>query len=369
LSFTFSTKCKLGYNHNLNFFSHIFKLNGKVPYLLNRGNHDTRSGFNDTFQGSVYENQIMGRYDEGVENTWQSISVNGQKYLIMALDYGARYNVLTWASEVIEQHPDHNVIITTHAYLNEDGTTLDSKEADCPPISEGYSTGELMWNQFVKKHENIVLVLCGHISSDKIVVTQTKGEHGNTVTQMLINPQDVDIAHGPTGLVSMFYFSADGKSLQVEYYSTVKQQYFLPENQFTVTLDVVDPSKVVNPISSSTEQTSSSKKQTSSVIDKPSSVPQQNSSNQISKTPASVFDIVSMQDSFATISKDMTSSNIPSDITVGGTSSNSDNNGSSKINVWLIIGIVLSIVIIATGGAVGMICWKKKPPRKSPPKW
>ena len=38
----------------------------------------------------------------------------------------------------------------------------------------------------------------------------------------------------------MFYFSEDGRNLQVEYYSTDRKAYFLEENQFTVTLDLVD---------------------------------------------------------------------------------------------------------------------------------
>ena len=33
--------------------------------------------------------------------------------------------------------------------------------------------------QVIKKHENIVLVLSGHISSENIIVTKTEGENGN----------------------------------------------------------------------------------------------------------------------------------------------------------------------------------------------
>ena len=55
---------------------------------------------------------------------------------------------------------------------------------------------------------------------------------------MLIDPQGVDKAQGGVGLVCMLYFSADGKTMQVEYYSTDKQAYFLENSQFTLTLDL-----------------------------------------------------------------------------------------------------------------------------------
>jgi hypothetical protein len=55
---------------------------------------------------------------------------------------------------------------------------------------------------------------------------------------MLIDPQGVDKAQGGVGLVTMLYFSADGKTVQVETYSTDKKAFFLEENQFTLTLDL-----------------------------------------------------------------------------------------------------------------------------------
>ena len=41
----------------------------------------------------------------------------------------------------------------------------------------------------------------------------------------------------------MLYFSEDGKTMQVEYYSTDKMAYFLENSQFTLTLDLVDAEK------------------------------------------------------------------------------------------------------------------------------
>jgi hypothetical protein len=49
-----------------------------------------------------------------------------------------------------------------------------------------------IWNKFASKHENIFMVLSGHMSADTVVIKQRKGEAGNTVTEMLIDPQTMD---------------------------------------------------------------------------------------------------------------------------------------------------------------------------------
>ena len=136
-------------------------------------------------------------------------------------------------------HPDHNVIVTTHGYLNPDGSLI----VDGMATNEGYNDGDDMWHKFIKKHANITMVLCGHELSENIVAVQSKGENGNIVTQMMINPQVLDHLNSterPTGMVCMLYFSDGGRKVEVEYYSTVKQQYFKDVNQFNFEVDVVD---------------------------------------------------------------------------------------------------------------------------------
>ena len=93
-----------------------------------------------------------------------------------------------------------------------------------------------MWDKLASQYENVILVLSGHIPYDNIVTLQQKGKHGNTVTQVLIDPQGVDAASGATGMVAMFYFSEDGNSIEVECYSTVREKFFLAENQFKINI-------------------------------------------------------------------------------------------------------------------------------------
>lgn len=219
------------------------KMDGVVPYSIVRGNHDEVDNYNKYVKYDDYKNVLAGSFEENMLNTYQTLDVGEVKYLIFSLDYGPSDAVLDWASDVIEANPNRNVIITTHSYLFRDGTTLDDGD-ECPPsadpISIGKNDGDDMWEKLIKKHENIVLVMSGHDPSATIVRTQTKGDHGNTVTQLLIDPQNLDKDLKPMGMVAMMYFSEDGKSVDVEWYSTIQERFYREENVFSLSLDTVD---------------------------------------------------------------------------------------------------------------------------------
>jgi hypothetical protein len=109
-----------------------------------------------------------------------------------------------------------------------------------------------MWNNLVKKHKNICMVLCGHEISDQILNVEAVGDHGNKIAQVLIDPQGLDRAlqsagQGHAGLVAMLYFSADGKTVTTEYYSTIRNQYYKEGiNNQTFELDVITEPENLN---------------------------------------------------------------------------------------------------------------------------
>ena len=242
--------------------SQFYRLNGVVPFSLARGNHDKvekqikdkdannqtiwpaslqkKALFYKTFDNEVYRAQIDGALNDwDVANTYNAFTVAGTKYLLICLDYGASDEALKWAGNVIEAHKDHKVIITTHTYLFRDGTTLDKDDAYPASRSQGgVNDGNDVWDKLIKKYENIVLVISGHDPSDHIVCTRTEGEKGNVVTQLLVDPQHMD-SNMPycTNMVAMLYFSADGKTVTVRYYSITNNRYGSAKSQFSFTID------------------------------------------------------------------------------------------------------------------------------------
>jgi len=217
----------------------IFKMDGVVPYSVARGNsgHDSIKEYNAAFLRSKYQGMIKGSFENDMRNVYHTFEVGAVKYLLLVLDCAPTDEMVQWASDVIAANPDRNVILTTHMYLRKDGTPL--PDADC---GNAPNSGVDLWENLVRKHENIVLVLCGHHASSQLVLSQNKGDHGNTVSQLLINGQGVEeCAEGSCGFVATLYFSEDGKDVTVEYYSTIKEKYFLTENQFSFSLDLIDP--------------------------------------------------------------------------------------------------------------------------------
>ncbi len=259
--------------------SAISKLNGKIPYILTRGNHDDWNDFNRYLHNGFYETSLDGlmnpgkisltdinqpglikntladgsviyttRYGNSPEggnvqgdltNAYQYLNVQGTDYLILTLDFGSSQKTLDWANTVISAHPDHKVIIATHAYMYRDGTTITKEDLKAPSFYteyEGAVDGDEMWDKCFSLHENIVMVLSGHDPWQSIVYRQDKGVNGNTVTQMLIDPQYIDLYAGSHAMVAMLYFSNDGETLTVRYYSTEKDVYGSAQSQFTVEL-------------------------------------------------------------------------------------------------------------------------------------
>ena len=218
----------------------IGKLDGVVPYSLVRGNHDSSAKFNAAFGTEAYRGMFEGFLNENkLETSYTTFTAGGVEYLHITLDYGPTDAELAWACEIVEAHPDHRVILSTHAYLFRDGTTLDENDVyppRTPGSDNGKNNGDDIWEKLAAKYENIFLVLSGHDPCSDVIVTQTKGVHGNVVTQMLIDPQGVDAAEGATGLVAMLYFGDDGRTVSVEYYSTVRDQFFMSTSQMEITV-------------------------------------------------------------------------------------------------------------------------------------
>ena len=220
----------------------ISKLNGVVPYSLVRGNHDSEAKFSK-YLTDIYSSQIDGSYNGDINSSYKIFTVGEVDYLLINLNMGAIDEELAWAENLIATHPNHNVIITTHIYLDNDGTRIDDYgTVPATTCRTNANNGDDMWNELISKYSNISLVMSGHVSSTEVLVTKSEGVNGNIVTEMLIDPQSIDESYsaGPAGLVTMLYFSEDGKDVQVRYYSTVNGKYYGQQNQFSMTLDTVD---------------------------------------------------------------------------------------------------------------------------------
>ena len=256
--------------------SEISKLDGNIPYTLVRGNHDTVEGFN-TYIGAMdgylsqFESDEAGfMYEDSYDTSYRRITLGTTDWLIITLDWATTGAELDWAGKIISENKDAQVIITLHSYLFHDMTldgdgdtqdtakhnpdwddSIDPASTDNDPDLVYNPSG--IWERLVSKHENIKFVLSGHVANGNMIHSQAVGDNGNTVTQMLVNPQGIDLDRnypGGCGMVCMLYFREDGtlastsewdgNNVSVEWYSTIKDQYFKDENQFDLDLNLYD---------------------------------------------------------------------------------------------------------------------------------
>ena len=228
-----------------------------IDYSMVRGNHDGPVFFEQYYGvNSTYTNygSHIEEYYVNSSNSIHYFTAGNLDYMVVTLDFGAGDPVLAWANEKIAAHPNHNVIVTTHAYMNNNGEFLanDNQCARKPDgsLDELYNTamgatannGDELWNELISKHKNIVMVLNGHIGSDDVLLKQRTGDNGNTVANILINPQLMDTRYksqGGVGAVAMFYFSDGGKTVEVRYWSTVQNAFIKADNAYTFTINTI----------------------------------------------------------------------------------------------------------------------------------
>lgn len=209
-------------------------LDGVVPYSLIRGNHEDGYLFNHYVDYEEYTSQVAGNYNKML-NTYHKVTIGTLNYLFLNLDHGPSDDVLAWACEVVEAHPDYNVIVTTHGYIDHKGRFLEAPDEMAPTLTSGFNDGPAIWDGLVRKYENVVMVVCGHIGQKPEVVNfEAFGDNGNLIQHVLVDPQRVDKYVEVTGCIALFHFSEDGKTVQVENYATLLDTHYGSGIQFTL---------------------------------------------------------------------------------------------------------------------------------------
>lgn len=163
-------------------------LDGRVPYFMVTGNHDYDPLGHSTSRDTPFieyfpvlkmskEATFGGAYDKEPlrsDNTFHLFEAGGRKWLVLALEFGPRRDVVRWANEVVLKHPTRSVILITHAYLYSDGTRYDwnRKGMDqlwnphfygVSKLEGGSMDGEELWEGLVSKHDNFALTINGHV--------------------------------------------------------------------------------------------------------------------------------------------------------------------------------------------------------------
>ena len=208
-------------------------LDNKVPYGILPGNHDlapdgSAPDYEIHFPASRYEGQPYwgGSYDTvGVTssspnmNNYQLFSAGGMNFIALSLQYNPPADVLSWADNVLTKYPNRRAIISTHSYLDIKG-------------NRGVG-GPVIWRDLVVPHNNVFLVLCGHVYNDSGYGASEKIDNldNRMVYQLLSDYQGMP--QGGEGWLRIMKFVPSENTIYVKTYSPYLDNYWTSSaNQF-----------------------------------------------------------------------------------------------------------------------------------------
>lgn len=221
-----------------------------IPWMGAIGNHDTgatctggsacpgksakvsvrdTSTFNSYFPVSRFPG-VQGLFEPGkIDNAWSTFSAGGASWLVMTLELWPRPQVVDWAARVAASHPNDNVIVVTHSYLNQDGVIETGNGG------YGATSPQYVYDRVVAPNSNVKLVFSGHVGiagsrvdtrSDSTKVASFLGTFHSAST----NPtQLITIDPGRGTVSTRFYAPSNGQSWP-EYTKAVSDMQWITPN-------------------------------------------------------------------------------------------------------------------------------------------
>ncbi len=195
-------------------------LDGVVPYSMLPGNHDLEYKNKAYSRKTTLYNKYFGpqrftdcswyggHWGENNDNNFCTFEAGGMKFLVISLEYAPRDEVLAWATDLANSHPDHRVIAATHCYMRPAGRDKTSGG------SLGNS-GDGMWEKFVRRAPNVFLVKSGHVLGVGRQVSTN--DAGLPVHETLVDYQG--LPNGGDGWLRVMRFVPDENKIEIRAYS------------------------------------------------------------------------------------------------------------------------------------------------------
>src|SRR4030095_14356698 len=121
-----------------------------------------------------------------MENNYQLVEAGDRKFLLLALEFGPRNDVIRWAGETVARFRDREVILLTHAFIYDNDTRYDWKKYGAKQTWNPHTykvaaatggdvnDGEELWQKLVSQHDHFILTLNGHVLHDGLGRVTTK---------------------------------------------------------------------------------------------------------------------------------------------------------------------------------------------------
>ena len=215
-------------------------LDDNVPYSVVPGNHDhegastsgSTSYYNTYFPVSRFNSESWwgGNFHDN-DNNYQLLTIGEDDYIFLNIDYCPSSDELAWADSVLDSYPNRKAILTTHRYLEGDGSRN--------------GCGNSIWTNLVNGHSNLQIVLCGHVHTEARRVDNNQA--GKPVYQMLADYQDR--TNGGNSWLRILTFVPLEDKIYVKTYSPYLDQYETDhDSEFTLDYEMTSNANNTYPI-------------------------------------------------------------------------------------------------------------------------
>ncbi|WP_244928960.1 DUF2341 domain-containing protein [Nocardioides sp. W7] len=185
------------------------------PYGVLPGNHDVgpadwgdHTYYNQWFGKARFEDrEWYGDGNRGNAEHYDVISTPSADYLFLYLGMQLDPQAFRWADDVIKAHPDHNVVIGVHVYLQPYGG------------ADYEYQGRQVFEDLVAPNDNVGMVLTGHNCSP--VTRVQRPSEGRVVYEVMFDPQCNP--NGGDGWMRWIDFDTETKDMEHSTFSIKKE--------------------------------------------------------------------------------------------------------------------------------------------------
>ncbi len=211
----------------------------EMPYSVLAGNHDVRGNddqrpdtpYLDVFgPDRVADLGTLGGSDPTGYNTFHVFSGGGRQWLLLALDWRMSEASFAWAQQVVDDHPELPVILTTHELVHDGGEG----------VATFSSYGRTLWDRLIEDNDQVFLAMGGHFWPTARASVDNAA--GNPVEVHLVNYQEQ--YYGGAGMIRLYTFDLTAHTLDAETFSPWAERERAEGNPLAH--DVVRPTRAID---------------------------------------------------------------------------------------------------------------------------
>ncbi|WP_243388242.1 metallophosphoesterase [Bacillus kexueae] len=202
--------------------SHMFKQLEKqqIPYGVLAGNHDLVKGKSyEKFAFYFGERRFIHQpyYQASYQNNrghYDVMEIGNQPFIFLYMGWDIAEKEIEWMNHVLAEHQDKVAVLAFHKYLHK------SKRRTFE--------GKRIFNEVVKKNENVRVVLSGHYDDSEHIVTEIDddkdGSPDRSVYEILADYQGAP--EGGQGFLRLLHYYPESDLIYVRTYSPYLDQYY-----------------------------------------------------------------------------------------------------------------------------------------------